>query len=50
MAEEVEHNIDSPTEADDDVMLNKENKIDDDQESEEIANDTVNVPNSQATN
>jgi hypothetical protein len=30
MAEEVEHNIDSPTAADDDVMLDQENEIDDD--------------------
>jgi hypothetical protein len=44
MAEEVEHDIDSPTVADDDVMLNKENEMDDDQESEEIADETVNVP------
>jgi hypothetical protein len=47
MAEEVEHDIDSPTVADDDVMLNKENEIDDDQESEEIADETVNEPTSQ---
>ena len=33
-----------PTVADDDVMLNKENKIYDDQESEEIADETVNEP------
>ncbi len=44
MAEEVEHNIDSPTEADDDVTLDKENKIDHDQESEEIVDKTVNAP------
>jgi hypothetical protein len=44
MAEEVEHDIDPPTVADDDMMLNKENKIDDDQESEEIADETVNAP------
>ena len=44
MAEEVEHDIDSPTAADDDVMLNKENEIDDDQKSEEMADETVNVP------
>jgi hypothetical protein len=38
MAEEVEHTIDSPRPADDDVMLDKENEIDDDQESKEIVN------------
>ncbi len=43
-AEDVDHTIDSPTGADDDVMLDKENKIDDDQESEEIADETVNAP------
>ncbi len=44
MAEEVEHNIDSPTAVDEDVMLDKESKIDADQESEEIADETVNEP------
>jgi hypothetical protein len=39
MAEEVEHDIDSPTVTDDDAMLNKENEIDDDQESEEIVDE-----------
>ncbi len=43
MAEEVEHNIDSPTAADDDVVLDKESEIDDDQESEEIEDETVNA-------
>jgi hypothetical protein len=46
MAEEVAHDIDFPTVADEDVMLNQENKLDDDQESEEIADETVNVPTS----
>jgi hypothetical protein len=44
MAEEVQHDINSHTAADDDVMLSKENKIDDDQESEEIADETVKAP------
>ncbi len=44
MAEEVEHDTDFPTVADDDVMLNKENERDDDQESEEVADETVNEP------
>jgi hypothetical protein len=47
MAEEVEHDIDSrhsPTVADNDEMLNKENEIDDDQGSEETADETVNEP------
>ncbi len=44
MAEDVEHNIDSPTEADGDVMLDEESENDDDQESEEIADETVNAP------
>ncbi len=44
MAEEVEHTIDSPTEADGDVMLDEESENDDDQESEEIADETVNAP------
>jgi hypothetical protein len=43
-AEEVEHNIASPKVADDDLMLDKENEIDDDQELEEIADETVNEP------
>jgi hypothetical protein len=44
MAEEVEHDIDPPTVADNDMMLDKENEIDDDQDSEEIADETVNEP------
>jgi hypothetical protein len=44
------NDIDSPTVADDDVMLNKENKIDDDQESEEIAYETHECAYPQATN
>jgi hypothetical protein len=44
MAEEVEHDIDSPPVADGDVMLNKENEVDDAQESEEVADETVNEP------
>jgi hypothetical protein len=48
MAEELENNIDSPTAADDDVMLDKESEIDDDQESKEIADESVNVPTQKA--
>jgi hypothetical protein len=44
MAEEVEHSIDSPAAADDNVTLDKENEIDDDQETEEIVDETVNAP------
>jgi hypothetical protein len=43
MAKEVEHNIDNPTAADY-VMLDKESERDDDQESEEIVDETVNAP------
>jgi hypothetical protein len=41
MAKEVEHTIDSPS---DDVTLDKENEIDDDHDSEEIVDETVNAP------
>ncbi len=44
MAEEIEHDIDSPRVEDDDEMLSKESKIDDDQQSEETADETVNQP------
>jgi hypothetical protein len=44
MAEEVEHDIDSPTVADDDETLSKESEIDDDQGSEATANETVKEP------
>ncbi len=40
MAEEVEHDINSSTDADDDKMLNKESEIDD----EETTDETVNEP------
>jgi hypothetical protein len=44
MAEEVEHDIDSPTVEDDDETLSKESEIDDDQGSEETTDETVNQP------
>ena len=44
MAEEVEHDIDSPRVEDDDEMLSKESEIDDDQQSEETADETVKQP------
>ncbi len=44
MAEDVEHDIDSPTVADDDETLSKESEIDDDQGSEPTADETVKEP------
>jgi hypothetical protein len=44
MAEEVEHDIDSPTVEDDDETLSKESEIDDDQGSEATADETVKEP------
>ena len=44
MAEEVEHDTDSPTMEDDDETLSKESEIDADQQSEETADETVNEP------
>jgi hypothetical protein len=44
MAEEVEHDINSPRVEDDDEVLSKESEIDDDQQSEETTDETVKQP------
>ena len=44
MAEEVEHDIDSPRVEDDDEVLSRESEIDDDQPSEETTDETVKQP------